>query len=401
MPEKRALGGVGRRLAVEQQRRDVLEIQGLRRRHLGQRADRGDEVAQHDGFGNHAGGETSGVADDQRRAQAAFVEVTFARAGGRVVGRGAFFQLGDVHAAVIRGEDHHRVLGEAMLVEGLEHAAAGGVERFDERGVGRVEGLRVGRDALGRRGERDVRVVEGEVEQEGLGLVLRDELRGEVRLTEFALAALGRFRAGVRAAGEVLVEAMVGRLMALAAEVPLADGGRHVALGLEQFGDRRDAGRQVQVDRRAEQAVRGAVGASGEEGGDLQPGRALARHQGGARRRAHRGRGVSLREAGAVGGEPIEVRRALVLPAEATEVVDPEVVGEEDHDVRRGLLGAERQEAGKRGEEQAEEGAGHALVLASGRFVQRVKPTSVPSWTLVYSLSGWPAWTSPWPRCPG
>jgi hypothetical protein len=83
------------------------------------------------------------------------------------------------------------------------------------------------------------------VEQEGLGLVLRDELRGEVRLTEFTLPALRRFRAGVRAAGEVFVEAMVGRLMALAAEVPLADGGGHVALGLEQFGDRRDAGWQM------------------------------------------------------------------------------------------------------------------------------------------------------------
>ena len=175
--------------------------------------------------------------------------------------------------------------------------------------------------------------------------------------------------------------------MALAAEVPLTDGGRHVALGLEQFGDRRDAGRQIQVDRRAEQAMRGPVGASGEEGRDLQAGGALARHQGRTRRRAYRCRGVSLSEAGAVGGELIEVRRALILTTEAAEVVDAEVVGEEDHDVRRGLLGAERQEAGKRGEEQAEEEAGHALVLASGGFVQRVKPTSVPSWTLVYSLS--------------
>jgi hypothetical protein len=112
--------------------------------------------------------------------------------------------------------------------------------------------------------------------------------------------------------------------------------------------------------------MRGTVGASGEEGRDLQAGGALARHQGGARRRAYRSGGVSLREAGAVGGELIEVRRTLVLAAETAEVVDAEVVGEEDHDVRRGLLGAERQEAGKRGEEQAEEEAGHALVLASG-----------------------------------
>ena len=138
-----------------------------------------------------------------------------------------------MYAAVVGGEDDHRVLRDALFFEGLQHAAHGDVERFDERGVGRVEGLGVRGDALGRRGERDVRVVESEVEEEGLGLVLRDELRREVGLAELALAALRGFSSGIRAAREVFVEAVVGRLMALAAEVPLADGGGDVALGLE------------------------------------------------------------------------------------------------------------------------------------------------------------------------
>ena len=47
---------------------------------------------------------------------------------------------------------------------------------------------------------------------------------------------------------------------------------------------------------------------------------------------------VSLGEPGAVGGELIEVRRALVLATEAAEVVDAEVISEEDHEVRWGLL---------------------------------------------------------------
>jgi hypothetical protein len=89
-----------------------------------------------------------------------------------------------------------------LVFEGLQHPADGDVERFDERGVGRVEGLGVRGDALGGRDERDVRIVESEVEEEGLGLVLRDELRREVGLPELALAALRGFGSGIRAAGK-------------------------------------------------------------------------------------------------------------------------------------------------------------------------------------------------------
>jgi len=79
--------------------------------------------------------------------------------------------------------------------------------------------------ALGWREERDVRVVEGQVEQEGLGFVLLDELHREVSLAEFAFTALGRFGAGIRLTCEIFIEAMVGRLMAFTAEVPLTHRG--------------------------------------------------------------------------------------------------------------------------------------------------------------------------------
>lgn len=88
------------------------------------------------------------------------------------------------------------------------------------------------RDGLRRRLKRDVRVVEGQEEEEWFVLVARDELRAELRLSEFAFAALRRFAAGVRPAREVFVETVVGGLMTLAAQMPLADRRGDVAPGL-------------------------------------------------------------------------------------------------------------------------------------------------------------------------
>jgi hypothetical protein len=191
-----------------------------------------------------------------------------------------------VHAPVVRGEDDDGVAGEPLVVEGLEHAADGGVERLDEGGVGRVEGFRVGGDRAGRRRERNVRVVKGEVEQEGSGLVALDELHREVRLAKLALAALRRLGPGIGAARVVLVEAMLGWRVILAAEVPFADRRADVAAGFEQFGEGRDAVGQGQVDRSAEEPVRRAVGAAGKEGRDLEPRGVLTGQQRGARRGA-------------------------------------------------------------------------------------------------------------------
>ena len=160
-----------------------------------------------------------------------------------------------MYTAVIRSEDDEGILREAVIFEGLEDATDGGVERFNERGVGWVEGLRVGFDALCRRGERDVRVVEGKVEEEGLSLAAFDELHRRVGLAEFAFAALRRFRACIDSASEVFVKTVVGRLMAFTAEVPLAHRRRDVALRLEELGDCLDTVWKMQVDRCGEYTV--------------------------------------------------------------------------------------------------------------------------------------------------
>ncbi|MCE2684114.1 MAG: hypothetical protein LW857_02900 [Verrucomicrobiae bacterium] len=209
-----------------------------------------------------------------------------------------------------------------LIIEGLEDTAHGHIERFDERGVGGVEGLGVGRDAFRRRRERDVRVVEGDVEQERLGLAALDELHGRLGLTELALAALRRFGTGERFAGKEFIKAVVRRLVAFAAQVPLADETRGIAFGLQQLGDCLDAVGQVAVLPRAEQAVRSAVGAAGQETRDLEAGGTLPGEQSGAGSRAHRSGGIALREARALGGEPIQVRGALILAAKAAQVVD-------------------------------------------------------------------------------
>ena len=109
----------------------------------------------------------------------------------------------------------------------------------------------------------------------------------------------------------------------------------------------------------------------------------MAGQESGTRRRADGSRGVGLGEAGAFGGELIQVGRVLILATEATEVIDAEVVGEEDDEVGRGLLRGGRDQREQGAEEQSEEEAGHALGLTSRRVVQRAKPTSVPSWTFV------------------
>ena len=55
------------------------------------------------------------------------------------------------------------------------------------------------------------------------------------------------------------------------------------------------------------------------------------------------------REPQSVGGEPIEVGRAVLLAAVRAEVIDAEIVGEDEHDVRRPLLEGRRAIAGDNG----------------------------------------------------
>jgi len=78
---------------------------------------------------------------------------------------------------------------------------------------------------------------------------------------------------------------------------------------------------------------------AGEDGAHAGVAGIAAGEEGGARGRADGRVGVPLREANAVRGEAVEVRRAEVGLAHAGEVAAALVVGEEDEDVGLGHAG--------------------------------------------------------------
>ena len=88
----------------------------------------------------------------------------------------------------------------------------------------------------------------------------------------------------------------------------------------------------------------GSVGAAREEGRNLESGWALAGEKASARGRADGGGGVGLGEAGTFAGKLVEVRRLLVLAAEAAKIVDAEIICEENDEVGLGLLRPGRDE---------------------------------------------------------
>jgi hypothetical protein len=139
----------------------------------------------------------------------------------------------------------------------------------------------------------------------------------------FAPDPARRHVVGVRQA-EVDVEALPrGQELRLVTEVPLPETAGRVARILEQFGDR---------DLARIQAVR----VLGEDDGLVEPDAlgVTAGEQSGARRRAHRGRGVEIGEAHTLGGEAIEVRCLEAGRAETADVAISLVIGEDDDDVR-------------------------------------------------------------------
>ena len=60
----------------------------------------------------------------------------------------------------------------------------------------------------------------------------------------------------------------------------------------------------------------------------------LACEQAGARRRADRLRAIGRRKAHPLRGEFVEIRRRLILAAIAGKIVDAEIIGEDQHDIR-------------------------------------------------------------------
>ncbi len=109
------------------------------------------------------------------------------------------------HAAVVAGEDEHRILGQLQFIERLHHAADTFVDRVDHRGIRRVV---VAADAglgfelrdqfllgLVRRMDAEMR----QVEKERFVFVPRDEIDGLVGEEVGEVLALRIIRLGVGA----------------------------------------------------------------------------------------------------------------------------------------------------------------------------------------------------------
>ncbi len=154
----------------------------------------------------------------------------------------------------------------------------------------------------------------GDVAQRHAGLVAEEE-RGVVvvGVALVEVAEEGVEAHAVRVAGGARL-----------AQAPLAEEGRRVARVLEEVGERALALAQG-LDREGPAA--GVAPHAGVAG--VAPG-----HEHGARGRADRRAGVEVGEAQALGGQPVEVRRANELLAVGADVAVAEVVGEDEDDVR-------------------------------------------------------------------
>ena len=138
------------------------------------------------------------------------------------------------------------------------------------------------------------------------------------------------------------------------AEVPLAEHPGRVAGGLELVGESITLEREIRdVFDRAERSSLPVEAADRSDGVGASPGSVLAGEEGGT------GRGavlavVVIGQAHALRGEPVDVRRLVILAPEGAEVGPPEVVGQHEDDVRWTVRGDERAE--EAGEQQAEKG---------------------------------------------
>jgi hypothetical protein len=181
-----------------------------------------------------------------------------------------------------------------------------------------------------------------------------DALGGDPVGREIARGA--RARLGVERDLEALLLRPVGLRQS---EVPLADVGRAVAGGAQRLGQR-GLRRLQEVLAFGHQERQRRPGALGHQlgirrlrrlvtcrAGDAVARRVLARQNRGPRRRAERLR-VGLREAHALLGQPVHVRRLIVLRAVGPAVHPPHVVDQKEDDVGFGLRGLNRRATERR-----------------------------------------------------
>ena len=295
--------------------------------------------------------------------------------------------LAHVGGTVVRGENDQGFLQHAGIAEGLDDRADvavqiadhGGVARAGA-GVGKVAGLaavggivpipRVFVDPLGGRMHGHVGLDEGQVEEEGALVVFFDEgegfaqhVIGRVLFADpflhadfaFRLAAVAgdgfgvegdfpvvapevgrveRVGQGLAVVAEEEVEALAVGIAGRAdrSEAPFAEGGGGEAGLLEHGGEGGDPGgeRVLALAEFGEMAVCLDVSA------DFGVAEVAAGHEDAARRRADRSAGVVAGEAGAFGGELVEVRGADFFLSVAAEFAVAEVVRDDEDQVFRG-----------------------------------------------------------------
>ena len=283
---------------------------------------------------------------------------------------------------VVAREDDERARVDARGFHRVENAAGARVDLFDDVAV-HAGGAVAGK--LRRPRERDVRKVVREVQEERPAAILLDEshrfLRVALRqrtmvhrlLDDVAVAhqrhvpvfglrivvggalqpivARRRHPHVVRIGQtEPIIEALIHRQeLAKLSEMPLAHDRGRVPARLQHFRNRDLFGRQALCGVVAKHFRRRAGRHAVRAAANRQP----SGQERGPARRAHR-LDVEVRPLLSLGRHAIEARRADVRAAERSEIAVPQVVGEDDDDVRRRLrrLRGERRDGDDRGEEQ-------------------------------------------------
>ena len=146
---------------------------------------------------------------------------------------------------------------------------------------------------------------------------------------------------------EVVVESLVGRHeVGMVAQVPLADGHRGIAAGLEDLGDGHL--RRVQP-----------LAGCGEQHAEVlfvdmhvDTSRVAAGHQAGSRRGADRAGRIEVGQPHALAGHPVQYRRVVRLGPEGADVGIAEVIAENDDEIRLGV--GQGRVDGQQGEHQGE-----------------------------------------------
>ena len=144
--------------------------------------------------------------------------------------------------------------------------------------------------------------------------------------------------------------ALAGLIVSLLTDVPFAEHARRVTCGLELLGN------DVAVERQFGDVVHGPQRAFAPieairpaDGVDPGPSAVLTAHQRGSSRRAILAM-MMAQELHPLHGEPVDVRRLVILAAETSHIRVTEIVGHDEDDVRplrRNISGVDRRQWSK------------------------------------------------------